>query len=59
MADKKVFNFDQEGVAVTVPQQDSPDQSVSNSPSGNCRRWLENRVQFQPDRLVINIRSGR
>jgi hypothetical protein len=54
MADKKVINFDQEGVAVTVPQQDRRIKAVK-LPLGQLSKMVGKPGGFQPDRLVINI----
>lgn len=54
MADKQVFNFDQEGVAVTVPQQDRRIKVVK-LPLGQADKMVGKPGGFQSDRLVINF----
>ncbi len=54
MANPKVFQFDQEDVKVTIPEQSRRVRAVT-LPLGSLGKMASKSGGFQPDRLVINI----
>lgn len=54
MANPKVFQFDQEGVKVTIPEQSRRVRAVT-LPLGSLGKMAGKPGGFQPDRLVVNI----